>query len=164
MFNEINGLPLHPLAVHATVLLIPLAGLLGVLFAIPRMRAWSRLPLLIVSLGAVVSTYVSKESGQQFEVSKGLGLGGPSAELIDEHAELANLLFIIVLIFAAVVVVTFALTRREAPRALVSGLSVLLVIGAVALAIQTYRVGEIGARAVWNPGGNLDYGSSSSTE
>lgn len=162
MFNEINGLPLHPLAVHATVLLIPLAGLIGVLFAIPRTRAWSRLPLLFVSLSAVASTYVSKQSGEKFEESKGLGLGGPSAALVDQHAELADLLFIIVLIFAAVVVVTFVLTRGEVSRALVNGLSVLLVIGAIALAFQTYRVGEIGARAVWNPAGNLDYGSSPS--
>ncbi len=164
MFDEINGLPLHPLAVHATVLLIPLAGLLGVLFATPWTRAWARLPLLLVSLGAVASTYVSKESGQKFETSQGLTLGGPSAELVNEHAQLADSLFIIVLIFAAVVVVTFVLTQGEASRALVSGLSVLLVIGAVALAIQTYRVGEIGARAVWNPTGNVDYGGSSSTE
>jgi uncharacterized membrane protein len=161
MFNEINGLPVHPLAVHATVLLIPLAGLLGVMFAIPRTRAWSRLPLLVISLGAVVSTYVSKQSGTKFQESKGLGLGGPSAELVDRHAELANFLFIIVLVFAAVAVVTFVLTRGNAPRALVSGLSLLLVVGAVALAVQTYRVGEIGARAVWNPAGNLDYSSSS---
>ena len=39
MFDEFNGLPLHPLAVHAVVALIPLSALLGVLFAVPRTRS-----------------------------------------------------------------------------------------------------------------------------
>ncbi len=35
MFDEINGLPTHALALHAAVVLVPLAAALGVLFAIP---------------------------------------------------------------------------------------------------------------------------------
>ena len=35
--------------------------------------------------------------------------------------------------------------------------AVLLVVGAVAVAGQTYRVGDAGSEAVWNPDGNADY-------
>jgi len=56
--DTLNGLPLHPLAVHAPVVLIPLAALLGVTFAVPALRAWSRWPLALVSLGAAVAAFV----------------------------------------------------------------------------------------------------------
>ena len=36
-------------------------------------------------------------------------------------------------------------------------LSALLVLGAGALAFQTYRVGDIGSEAVWNPTGERSY-------
>ncbi|MGI8613083.1 MAG: hypothetical protein ACR2KL_03925, partial [Nocardioidaceae bacterium] len=64
MFNTINGLPVHALAVHAVVVLVPLSALLGVLFVVPRLRSWSRLPLPLVALAAVVATFVARQSGQ----------------------------------------------------------------------------------------------------
>ena len=46
---EINGLPLHPLVVHAVVVLSPLAALGGLLYAaVPRWRWWLRWPLVQV--------------------------------------------------------------------------------------------------------------------
>ena len=42
MPNDFNGLPLHPLIVHATVVIIPLAALTVILFAVwPRFRSWA---------------------------------------------------------------------------------------------------------------------------
>ena len=49
--QEFHGLPVHPLAVHAPVVLIPLALLLVVLFVIPRTRAWAAIPMVVVSVG-----------------------------------------------------------------------------------------------------------------
>ena len=165
MFSEIDGLPLHPLAVHAAVVLVPLAALLAVLFVLPRTRAWARLPLLLVSLGAAASVFVAKQSGSALQQTLGLEgnpAGNPVASLIHEHEERAGLLFIVVLIFAAVAVVAFVLSRDAAafhgPIATIT--SVLLVVGAVAVGVQTYRVGDVGSRAVWNPAGTTDYGSS----
>ena len=57
--DTVNGLPLHPLTVHATVVLVPLLALLGVLFVIPRIREWARWPLGLVAVAAAASTYVS---------------------------------------------------------------------------------------------------------
>ncbi len=156
MFSEINGLPVHPLAVHAVVVLVPLAALLGVLFAVPRTRAWARVPLLLVSLAAVVTTYVARESGKKFE--EALDLGGPIAALVEEHSERADLLWYLVLGFAAVAVLAFIVTwSSNANSLLVFALSAVLVVGAVGLGVQVYRVGEIGSKAVWNPTGDADF-------
>ncbi len=156
MFSEINGLPLHPLAVHAAVVLIPLAALLGVMFAVPRTRAWARLPLLLVALAAAVSTFVARQSGLSFR--EALQLGGPVGDLIEEHFHRANLLFVLVLVFTAIAVVAFVVTRTgTANSPVVLVVAAALVVGAVALSFQVYRVGDIGSRAVWNPTGDVKF-------
>ncbi len=156
MFSEIDGMPLHPLVVHATVVLLPLAALLAVMFAVPRTRDWSRLPLLLVTLAALVSTVVSRASGQALRDV--LQLGGPVARLIEEHESRANVLLVIVVVFAAVVVAAFVVTRRSSANSpVVLALAILLVVGAIAVSFQVYRVGDIGSRAVWNPTGDADF-------
>jgi hypothetical protein len=193
VFDEVNGLPLHPLAVHASVVLIPLAALLGILFVIPRTRAWASWPLLLVSLGCVASVFVSRQSGQA--LANHANLQGKAAELLDEHKSRANQLWIFIIIFAVIAVAAFLLSRaeRRTPRddgadrdgrlstherstssasesnnsSGRSGLailnvvvSVLLVVGAIGVAYQTYRVGDIGSRMLWNPDGSQDFSSS----
>lgn len=157
MFDEVDGLPLHPLAVHASVVLIPLAALLAILFVVPRTRAWARLPLLLVSLGSVLSVFVTRESG--FKLKDHLAESRfPYMKLIEEHQSRANLLFVLVIIFAVVAIAAYVLSARaDLNRAVSASLSVLLVVGAVALAVQTYRVGELGSRIVWNPDGKQDF-------
>jgi hypothetical protein len=150
MFDTFNGIPMHPLAVHAAVVLVPLAALMGVLFAIPRTRAWSRLPLLLTSLAALVAVYVSKESGEPLEES--LDLQGNAHDLIEEHAELADQLFVLMIVFTVIAVVAFVVTRSANVSTLVTNvLATVLVLGSIGVAVQTYRVGDVGARAVWNP-------------
>jgi predicted MFS family arabinose efflux permease len=159
MFTEIHGLPIHPLAVHAAVVLVPLAALMGVLFAWPRTRAWSRLPLVLVSLAAVLSVFVARESG--LKLKDHLAATGHLKDLVDQHQSRANTLFIIVIIFAVIAIAAYVVSRMANVHQVVSGaLSLLLVVGAVGLAVQTYRVGELGSKIVWNPDGNVDFGSS----
>ncbi len=167
--DTVGGLPLHALAVHATVVMVPLAALLGVLFAVPRLRRWAALPLALVAVAAAVSTYVSVESGEALKEAGGLGaagLGGPVADLVERHEDLAGqLLWLVVgyavLAVAAVLVATrsdraaTSATRRQG--VVVTALSVLLVLGAGVVGFQTYRVGDAGTEAVWNPSGNTDY-------
>lgn len=157
MFDEFNGLPTHALALHAAVVLVPLAAALGVLFAIPRTRSWSRVPLLLVSLGAVVAVYVAKESGERFE--EALNLADPIQHLVDVHAARADVLFYASIGYAVLAVAAFVVTRSARNDFATTLLAVLLVVGAAGVAFQTYRVGDVGARAVWNPTGGVDYGS-----
>ena len=158
MFTEIHGLPVHPLAVHGAVVLVPLAALMGVLFAISRTRSWARLPLLLTSLAAVVAVFVARQSG--FKIKEHLLASDfPYKNLIEQHQSRAKVLFIIVSIYAVVAIAAYVLTRSaDANKAMVTTLAVVLVVGAVAIAFQTYRVGELGSKIVYNPDGNVDFG------
>ncbi len=158
MFDEINGLPLHPLAVHGAVVLVPLAALLGVLFAVPRTRAWARLPLLLVSLAAVGAVFVARQSGSALQ--EHINFTDFRAALVDEHAERAKWLFIFVIGFAVLAVAAYVVTRAAEPHQLATNvLAILLVAGAALVAFQTYRVGDLGSKILWNPDGKQDFSS-----
>ncbi|MGI8578168.1 MAG: DUF2231 domain-containing protein [Nocardioidaceae bacterium] len=164
MFSQINGLPLHVLIVHAAVVAVPLAALLAILFVVPRTRAWSRLPLLIVATVAAIAVYIAKLTGGSFRhaLERNNGPGWISSQigsLVQQHAQRANVLLVIVVIFAVIVVVAFAASHRPSTftRPIAFVVSAVLLVGAAALVVQTYRVGDIGARAVWNPTGTVNY-------
>jgi hypothetical protein len=152
MFHEIGGLPLHPLAVHAAVVSVPLAALLGILFAVPRTRAWSRVPLAVVSVGAAGAVFVARQSGKDLEKTLGL-TGGNSAvvALVRIHAGRANVLMIMVVVFAVLAVAAFFLSSdpRRFQGTLAVAVCAVVVVASVVLAFQCYRVGDSGARAVW---------------
>ncbi len=180
--DTVNDLPVHALAVHATVVLVPLAALLGVLFAVPRLRGWARLPLPLVAVAAAASTFVSVQSGETLMEAGGqgaAGLGGPVAEIVARHQDLAGQLHVMVWVYAGLAVVAAVLAGRSESAATASGrdagtdhrpagrggvvgsvLSVLLVLAAIAVGVQTYRVGDAGSTAVWNPTGTVDYSGS----
>lgn len=176
MPKEYDGLPIHPLVVHAVVILVPLAALVAVLFLMPRLRPIMRWPMLVLAVAAMVSTFVARQSGENLKDT--LQLSGNAANLIDRHQELADQLWYIMIAFTLLVVVawyvlpptgtaddtpaegTAADGRADGttPVSVLRGVvAALVVIGAVAAGVQTYRTGEQGARAVWNPEDNVDY-------
>jgi hypothetical protein len=171
MFDSIAGLPLHALVIHVVVISIPLATLLALLFVFPRTRNWARWPLALVALGAAASTYVAKQSGLALEHALKIQVGvGPVGTIIAKHSQLANQLFIIMIVFAVVAVASSFLVTRGRPagkastatggqRVLNIGLPIALVIVALVAAFQVYRVGDLGARAVWNPTGTQTFSS-----
>ena len=162
--DSINGLPLHPLATHAAVVLVPLACLLGTLFAVPRTRRWATVPLPITASSAAVATLVSVRSGEALQRVGGLGatgLDGDVGRLVLEHAERADLLHVLVWVYAAAALLA-AVSQHPSIRQrqeVGTALGALLVVGAVVVVVQTVRVGETGAGAVWNPAGGVDYSS-----
>jgi uncharacterized membrane protein len=162
MFDEFNGLPLHPLAVHAVIALVPLAGLLGILFAVPRTRSWARWPLAVVAVAAALAAFVARESGEALEQAGGLGatgISGPVAELIEEHERLGTQLLLIVVGYAVVAVVALLLTRSSVTGVVAHGVGALLVVVALVMSFWSYRVGDLGAQAVWDPADSVDYSS-----
>lgn len=166
MFDTVAGLPVHALVLHVVVLAVPLATLLGLLFAYPRTRNWARWPLAIVAVGTLGATFVAQQSGQELERALGIRPGNPVGDLIEKHERLANQLLILVAIFAVLAVASALLVSRldVAPRrppvALEIGLPALLVIAGLVMSFWVYRVGDLGARAVWNPQGTADYSTS----
>jgi uncharacterized membrane protein len=177
MPKEIDGLPLHPLVVHAVVVLVPLTALVAVLFLVPRFRRALRWPMVLLALAALASTYVAKLSGENLEESEYIPDEGPIYEAVERHEELANQLLYVVIAFVIVTCVA-AYVLRPADEigpfpgedaegdaeptatldAIVRGVvAVLVVVGAVASGVQTYRTGEQGSRAVWNPTGDTNF-------
>jgi len=172
MFDKIGNMPLHPLVIHAVVFGIPLAALLAFLFAFPKTREWARWPLAIVVVGATLVTYVARQSGLAFEAALGIKPGNPVGNLILQHSQLANQLFYIMIVFAVIGLLNVFVVRKGAPEstegavstegvstegaskqsAIVRiGLPILLVVAALAALTWVVRVGDLGARAVWNP-------------
>ena len=153
MFDLINGLPVHPLVVHAVVVLLPLACL-GTLALVVR-PAWRRpYGLLVVAATAVAAVLVpvSTSSGEALEER----VGNPG-----EHAELGDQLIwfvipMLVLLAAlvwmdrrATVAVTDGTASRTPQATSLKVVAVLALVAALATTVQVYRIGDSGARAAW---------------
>jgi uncharacterized membrane protein len=155
--DTVNGLPLHPLVVHAVVVLLPLACL-GVI-AIALRSSWrARYGGVVVAItaAATVAIPVATKSGENLAAR----VGSPG-----QHADLGDTLIWFALPLLAVAVALFALhrvaTRADAPASaaatatargaspLMLFVAALAVIIAGANLVQVYRIGDSGARVVW---------------
>jgi uncharacterized membrane protein len=154
---EIAGLPLHPLVVHAAVVLTPLAVLLVLAFAVwPKHRWATRWPTAALTAAAFVATWAARLSGDSLAESK------PGLEqAVREHAEAGETFSVIVTVLALVTAVavwslasTSALANGAGAQesripALERVLPVVLVVAAIAVLVSAVIVGDSGARAVW---------------
>ena len=146
---EINGLPLHVLAVHAAVVFGPLAAGVALAYvALPSWRDRLRWVTLVVVLIATASIWAAYLSGVNFEESDRIqGVGEEIKKKIATHEEFANTLRLVTSAFALVTILaTWLHTRTGALRIL---LSVLVAAGAIATLIWTFLTGDAGAQAVW---------------
>ncbi len=152
---EINGVPLHPLVVHAAVVFVPLAALAAIAFVVPQWRWLARWPALILSLGASASVQLSVMSGEDLEESRNL-----DTPLIHTHADYADKLRIAVFVLTLVTVVAFwalghvtrvtgSQDRSARVAALEKPMLVVLPLLAVVVLVLVFLTGDAGARAVW---------------
>ena len=152
MFDTINGIPIHPLVVHAVVVLLPLA-VLGTI-AIAVRPSWRRPygPLVVAAaLVATVLCPIATSSGEALEKR----LGDPG-----RHAQLGGQLvwFALALLVAVALLVLMDRRGDRSPasgRTMVRTVAVLALVAALAASFQVYRVGESGARAAWGKAGQL---------
>lgn len=141
MFDTFNGLPLHPLVVHAIVVLIPLSVVGAIVVALRRTwrqsYGWLVAGLLAVSTAL---TPVATSSGEALEKR----VGDPG-----RHAHLGDQLLWFELGLLVALVLLLVVDRTSARGALLLVLPVLVLVTAVAAGVQVYRVGDSGARAAW---------------
>ena len=107
MFDTFQGLPVHALIVHATVVLVPLMCLLTVLVALrPRLREKYAWWTFTGDVLAVALVYATMQSGERFEERLG------TSPAIERHEHLGRQLiwFVIALALTALVV---ALTTKR---------------------------------------------------
>lgn len=148
LFGFIAGLPMHPLVVHAAVVLLPLSAVaLIVLVFVPRLRksfGWVTIAGLAAGTGAA---FVAKESGEALAAKVGL----PA-----DHARWGDILVPVSIALFVVAIVWLVLANRAARtsnRTLAVTLSgILAAILAVAATAITVLVGHSGAEAVWAGG------------
>jgi hypothetical protein len=146
---EINGLPLHPLIVHAAVVLGPLGALAALAYVgWPRHRDLLRWVALVAVLLAAASIWAAYLSGNNFYSHGGFDhFSQKIQDRIDTHESYARTLRWITSGFAAVTVLaTWWHSRTGATRV---AMGVLVVVGAVLTLVWVALTGEAGARAVW---------------
>lgn len=146
---EINGLPLHPLVVHATVVFTPLACLAALLYLVPSLRDRLRWPLLVLVVMSVGLVWIAFYTGGDLREDRLSTATGDLAERLDEHEDLAGILRWVASGFGAVSLLAVWLhDRRGAVRAF---LTVLVLAGAIATLVYVFLTGEAGSRAVYPP-------------
>lgn len=149
MPNDFYGLPLHPLIVHATVVIIPLAALTVLMSVVwPQFRNWAGPGPVGLSLIGLILVPLSTSSGGTLEKHV-----GPSA-LLSEHTHLADGLLPWMIALFIVAVLAYAVHYRSTrghsiTKPLVAVVAVLSVVAVVGTTVQVARIGHSGAKSAW---------------
>jgi hypothetical protein len=150
MLHTIFGIPSHPLIVHATVVVVPLAALTSVLaVAWPRFRRWFGWGTAALPALALILDPLATQSGESLEHAL------PRTPLIEQHAHLADGLLPWLIGLLASAAAFYWLDRRRdhdgrPSRALVNAVGVLVVITAVGTLVEVVLIGHSGATAAWS--------------
>jgi hypothetical protein len=161
VFEEIAGIPAHPLLVHAAVVFVPLLALGAIVYALfPRLRYRFRWPVALLALAGAGAAFAARMSGDEFRArlqTKGL----TSPEILDKlvaHKQFgdATMWATFGLAVATLVFVVAVPGRPPGFEDARSGGAVLQVIFAVVLialsgaaVYYVVRTGDSGARIVW---------------
>ncbi|MEQ6900068.1 DUF2231 domain-containing protein [Nocardioides sp. YIM 152588] len=146
---EINGVPLHPLVVHAAVVFTPLAALVGIGYAVPGWRDRLRWPLVVLVVIAAVAVWVAYLSGQTLRTDRFSTATGEFADRLDTHQTWGTRLRGGATAFAALALITVWLHDRSGPArvALVAATA----LAALLTLVLVVLTGDAGARATWAP-------------
>ena len=107
LFGSVAGLPLHPLVIHAAIVLIPLAAISALVMSyLPSFsRRYGKLTL-VIAIVAQLSLFLAKVTGEAFE------------EILDKdvgnHAELGEIAPFITLPMVALIYLRWRLDRSGA--------------------------------------------------
>jgi len=146
------GLPIHPLIVHATVVIVPTAAL-AVLLAVlwPRFRRWASWGPAAAAAAALVLVPLTTASGESLEHSL------PRSALIEQHAHLADglLPWVIALLIGALGVFWIHWSAvhpnlRPLPRWLALVAMMIAVVAAAGSLVEVVLIGHSGAAAAWS--------------
>jgi hypothetical protein len=170
VFDELFGLPAHPLMVHAPVVLVPFTVLVAIIYGfIPPARQRLGLLLILLALAGAGTAYGAVESGKRFVVRQ--GVTGPA---VTEHQDFGEMLRNVAGLLALVVVVLVIVDRARHRRrrlqfaddgsphtyararsggVLLGAVSLVLTLGLLAVAggagYYAARTGHTGAKMVW---------------
>ena len=148
---EFNGLPLHPLIVHAAVVFGPLAALSAIALRRAGARAatscaGSRSPLVAIAFLSIWAAYFSGDN--YFESDRFEGVRGELKDKIEHHEELAGVLrWITTGFFVVTVIAVWQHARQGAARYALSGAASWS--RAVLTLVWVAMTGDAGSQAVY---------------
>lgn len=148
--STFHGLPAHILLNHFVVVLAPLTAILAILCALwPAARRRLIWLVLLLAMGTLVLVPLTTSSGAWLADRV-----GPSPPVLATHERLGGTLVYIVAALVGTVALLAAVHLRAARGrsvkfAVHSVVGVLVIAAAVATLVQTYRIGDSGARAAW---------------
>ena len=155
MFDQVNGLPVHALVLHAAVVFVPLLALGAIVYAV--MASWR--PKIGWALGllaviAPISALVAKLSGTELynRLIDEERVSPAGREILDQHMDYGSLTAWLAIALGVVSLVVVALTWRNPkalPRVADLALAAVSVILAVLSAYFVFKTGDSGATAVW---------------
>jgi len=157
VFDQIHGLPVHALVLHAAVVFVPLLALGAIVYAVvPRWRPRINWAVAILAVITPITCFVTKESGEKlYDRTIKLGMKGKPLQELNKHMDFGTDTFWWVLALGVVTLVMLALTwnTRKLPMIASAAGSVVMVVLAVIAGYYVYRTGDSGATVVWNPQG-----------
>jgi uncharacterized membrane protein len=164
VFEEFQGIPMHPLLVHAAVVLLPLQAAAGIAYAVlPRFRRYLGWFVAGVAVAAPLAAYVARLSGQALRdrlIRNGTSDAGVLAK-IQQHNDFADAAFysslaLGVLMLALVILQVMRWRRAADGGASSAGLGVVMLIlmvatigAAGATGYYVFRTGDSGAKMTW---------------
>ena len=148
MLDTFQGLPVHALVVHATVIVLPTAAVMvGLAAILPRFRDWAGPLPAIAAVISLILVPISTRSGTKL-YARFQQFG--DQPLIQHHKQLAGVLIYLVVPFAILAVAGYLLHRRDASKAILVSVSLLSVVAAGAVAVDVALIGHAGAKAAWS--------------
>ncbi len=141
----IDGIPAHPLVVHAVVVGVPVLAALGVAIVLrARWRDALAWPVALANLALLAVTVLARATGEGLVQQ----LGGTVSDTANAHAELGSVAPLWVLPMALAGVAFAWLRRRGRTWSLVTGAA--LVVASLAATGFIVAVGHSGATATWS--------------
>jgi predicted membrane protein DUF2231 len=161
VFDEIMGLPMHPLVVHAAVVFIPLLAVAAVVYTlVPRVRARIGWAAALLAIAGPAGAFVARESGQQLrERLVAANYGQEILDKVSDHEGYGDLTFWFSLGLGAgtllLVLVTNGLTSGRGtaggvPLWLTWVLGAAVIVLAGVTGVYVFLTGDSGADAVWS--------------
>lgn len=162
MFDEILGVPAHPLLIHAAVVFVPLLVGFSLAYAlVPFVRRFTWWIVLGLAVIAPFAAWFATISGNRLRTS--LATGGISPDVlrsIDVHRDWGDKTLWATVGLAVLSAALIALTMRRRPAGTPSGgstgMTVLTIVITVALAVfagfsayYVFKTGDTGAHSVW---------------
>jgi hypothetical protein len=165
VFEEFQGIPMHPLVVHTAVVLLPLQVMAGIAFAVlPRFRRYLGWFVAGVAVAAPVASYIARLSGQALRdrlIRNGTSDAGVLAR-IQEHNDFADLAMYSSIALGVLMLGLLILEVRRTRAAVdgagsgAGGLNVLMIVvmvltlgAAGTTGYYIFQTGDSGAKMTW---------------